>query len=733
MSVQAIISSVTGFVSGSRVSIMALVENKTVSGFIKKQGYKYDGASCLYGAGSEQTEIIDITKWNLKWLVSADVPEIVTFGCIQTWGCTVGGTAPCTSWDSAAGSYRWAIPIVAANTTPPGSVPGFTVTPSNGVISLVWGAVADPGGPPEVFAYDIYVYDGTALVAGGFADAGQRNVTIGGLTNGRTYTVKIRAVSHNGIPGAYASTTAIPAGATNPLVYNIFTTPDAPAAGTSVTITAQLANTGPGGKVRAVFKAGGTQISDQNSTLNTYPGGGLWQPTATYTMPTSTITITVEAYGWDGTKWVMTDTKSITRTPAVTPCSGITLTPFSASIKQGDKVTFTATATPATQAFPVKFKDSAGNVIGTCTTSGGSCTFIWDSAGKAAGTYYVQAAVEGQCTSTTATIQVAAPIQQWNLGISVLDYTTGKPVQGATVVAGTQTKLTDINGLAQFRVDMGTVSVSISAVGYNTFTTVESVYSDRTINYYMTSTVPTTGSIMFVSVPSGAEIFIDGADQGARTPIQIFNIPAGKHTFTLKLAGFNDTTGEVTVTGGGTVQAYATLSPLTPTTGSLSFYSTPPGAGIFIDGTDQGVKTPSTLTGLTAGTHNVRLTLAGYQDWTGTVIVTAGQTAYLNPALTLLGTIGAFEISSVPAGARVYIDGVDAQKVTPATITNLTAGEHTYRLTLPGYSDASAKFMIEAGKTTLVSVTLKKTTSAGALLAVVAIGAGIAVLAAAGG
>ena len=521
---------------------------------------------------------------------------------------------------------------------------------------------------------------------------------------------------------------------TNPVVYDIQTTPQTPKAGDSISIKASLANTGPAGKVRAVFKVNGTQISDQNSTLNTFPGGGLWSPTATYTMPSSTITISVDAYGWDGSKWVLTDnTKSITRTPSVTSCSSVTLTPFSASIKAGEKVTFTATATPATQAFPVKFKDSAGNVIGTCTTSGGSCTFIWDSAGKAAGTYYVLATVEGQCTSTTATIQVAAPILQWNLSIYALDYTTGKPVQGATVVAGTQTKLTDVNGLAQFRVDMGTVSVSISAAGYNTFTTVESVYSDRTINYSLTSTAPTMGSIMFVSVPSGAEIFIDGADQGARTPIQIFNIPAGKHTFALKLAGFNDTTGEVMVTGGGTVQAYATLSPLSPTTGSLSFFSTPPGAVIFINGTDQGVKTPSTLTGLTAGTHDVKLMLAGYLDWIGTVTVTAGQTAYLNPALTLLGTIGAFEISSIPAGARVFIDGVDAQKVTPATITNLAAGEHTYRLALPGYSDASAKFMIEAGKTTPVSVTLKKTSSAGAILAVVAIGAGLAVLAAVAG
>jgi len=222
-----------------------------------------------------------------------------------------------------------------------------------------------------------------------------------------------------------------------------------------------------------------------------------------------------------------------------------------------------------------------------------------------------------------------------------------------------------------------------------------------------------TGSIVFVSTPPGAGVFLDGADQTSRTPIQIFNIPAGKHAFMLKLAGFNDTTGEVTVTGGGTVQAYANLSPLTPAAGSLSFYSTPPGAEIFIDDTDQKTITPATVTGLIAGTHKVRLTLSGYLEWTGTVLVTAGQTAYLNPALTLLGSIGALEISSVPAGARVFIDGIDAQKVTPATITNPAAGEHTYRLALPGYNDHAGKFTIETGKTTPVSVTLAKSAGVG--------------------
>ena len=504
--------------------------------------------------------------------------------------------------------------------------------------------------------------------------------------------------------------------------------------GGAVKIMADIANSGNSGKVRAVFKANGVGISDQNSTLNTFPQGGMWSPQVSYTMPASAVTLTVEAYGWDGTNWVLKDTQSVTISPTAPACTSITLTPFSASIKQGDKVMFTATATPATQAFTVKFKDTAGNVLGTCATSGGSCTFTWDSTGKAAGTYYVIASVEGQCTSTTAVITVNAPIPQYNLNIYALDSVTLKPVSGATVSVGTQTKQTDANGLAQFRADQGTVTVSISAPGYNTYTTSELLFSDRSISYYLTSTAPTTGSIMFVSVPSNAEIFIDGQDQGAKTAYQIFNIPAGKHTFTLKLAGYNDTTGEVTVTGGGTVQAYATLSPTTPAAGSLSFYSTPPNAEIFIDGTDMKATTPATITNLSPGEHDVRLTLTGYQDWTGKVTITAGQTAYLSPALTPLTTTGALEITSTPPGARVYIDGSDVQRITPATVTNLPVGDHTYLLKLQGYSDAPGRFKVEAGKTAAVSVELKKPPSnAMALVTVAVIGAGLVALGIAAG
>lgn len=53
------------------------------------------------------------------------------------------------------------------------------------------------------------------------------------------------------------------------------------------------------------------------------------------------------------------------------------------------------------------------------------------------------------------------------------------------------------------------------------------------------------GSISFSSVPGGAEIFLDGQDQGIQTPATITDVPAGSHTYALKMANYKDSTGTV--------------------------------------------------------------------------------------------------------------------------------------------------------------------------------------------
>jgi hypothetical protein len=81
--------------------------------------------------------------------------------------------------------------------------------------------------------------------------------------------------------------------------------------------------------------------------------------------------------------------------------------------------------------------------------------------------------------------------------------------------------------------------------------------------------------------------------------------------------------------------AACTISVTSPsTTGILDVSSSPLGAEIFIDNTDQNKVTRSIIQNIPAGDHPLKLTLAGYQDYTTTFTITVGGTITLNPNLT---------------------------------------------------------------------------------------------------
>lgn len=520
--------------------------------------------------------------------------------------------------------------------------------------------------------------------------------------------------------------------------------------GSVIDIKADIANSGPVGRVNVIFKIDGIAVfNDTNISLPTFKSGSdIWSPTFSgYKMPTKNIQLTVEAYGWDASKnaWILGQTRTVTISMSSPICTGIDLVPFSDSIKTGEKVDLVAAISPGNVAFTVTFKDRAGSVLGSCKTSGmgqatgsSTCPFTWDSVthgGNKAGTYYVKAYADS-CISTECIIVVNAPILQYNFNIIVTNSVTGVVVPGATVMVTTtggasQSKVTDVSGLASFRIDVGTINVSISKNEYNTYNTAESLYMDRSITYQLIPIppIPTVGAIEFVSVPVGAEIFVDGKTTGQKTPIVITNILAGSHTWILKFTGYNDSSGSVTVPSGGSTSVYATLTPVTPTMGSLNITSTPMGAEVWIDGKDFNVTTSgaTTITNIPLGNHTYTLTLSGFQDKTGVFSITAGQTTYLNPALIPLTTVGVLEITSEPSGARVFIDDTDTQRVTPATITNLTAGDHRYKTVLSGYKDIVGVVTISIGQTEKVHLILEKSGMGPEVVAAVAI-AGVAVL-----
>ncbi len=72
------------------------------------------------------------------------------------------------------------------------------------------------------------------------------------------------------------------------------------------------------------------------------------------------------------------------------------------------------------------------------------------------------------------------------------------------------------------------------------------------------------------------------------------------------------------------------------TTGSIQVNSTPQGASVYLDGTDTGETTNSTLTDVSPGSHTVKLVKEGYEDYEENISVTAGQTTTVNASLAAI-------------------------------------------------------------------------------------------------
>ena len=113
----------------------------------------------------------------------------------------------------------------------------------------------------------------------------------------------------------------------------------------------------------------------------------------------------------------------------------------------------------------------------------------------------------------------------------------------------------------------------------------------------------------------------------------------------------------VQVTSGGTTNVYASLVPVVQS-GSLSISSIPKGAGLYIDNIYKG-ETNQIVGGLYAGPHTVVLKLAGYQTFTNTYSVNAGQTTYASVTMVPLQnpSTGDLLVTSSPSGAAVYLNG----------------------------------------------------------------------------
>jgi len=208
----------------------------------------------------------------------------------------------------------------------------------------------------------------------------------------------------------------------------------------------------------------------------------------------------------------------------------------------------------------------------------------------------------------------------------------------------------------------------------------------------------------------GASIYFDGEYKGVTSggilSVAVYSTATPYQMVTASKDGYSSASASLpgTPAAGEHQSVYLTLNQIQPTTGAISISSSPSGAGVYVDGIYKGT-TPETVSGLSAGTHNLRLTYTGYNDYYDDITIKAGQTVSTQAVLKAQATYGTLSVTTYPSNAQVYIDG-DYKGTSPRTVGGLSQGAHILEITMPGYQEWSNTFQIHANQVTYVTATL---------------------------
>jgi len=157
-----------------------------------------------------------------------------------------------------------------------------------------------------------------------------------------------------------------------------------------------------------------------------------------------------------------------------------------------------------------------------------------------------------------------------------------------------------------------------------------------------------TAPVQFISVPAGAEIYLDNNNTNRTTP-DTFNVSIGNHAYKLTLTNFQDISNNLTVIKGENVISVT----FTPNEGCIYFTTNPIGAKIFIDGSDTGYTTPYMICGLSLTMHSYKLVLQGYSDINGYITLQTGVGILITQpmASTATSSNGAMMLIALSIGA----------------------------------------------------------------------------------
>lgn len=209
---------------------------------------------------------------------------------------------------------------------------------------------------------------------------------------------------------------------------------------------------------------------------------------------------------------------------------------------------------------------------------------------------------------------------------------------------------------------------------------------------------PTT-RLDLTSQPDAATVRIDHAERGL-TPLILTDLAPGPHLIQLSKPGYRDAFDTVVLETG---VSRALPVKLEPATGILLITTDPPNCEVTAKGVALGT-TPLLVTSLESGTHRLTVASPGYQ--TKEIEVTLEGRTPLKQEVTLMSDSGTITLTSDPAGAEVYVNGI-SRGHTPCRVDRIPGGTVTLEVKADGFQPHSRQVSLAAGEVQTVDVPLK--------------------------
>ncbi len=218
------------------------------------------------------------------------------------------------------------------------------------------------------------------------------------------------------------------------------------------------------------------------------------------------------------------------------------------------------------------------------------------------------------------------------------------------------------------------------------------------------------GKIILKTIPVSAAIFLNDISTSKFTPDSLTSLRDGVYRIKLSIPNYNDTTLTVQLGKDSTLLKTIQLSKDEPK-GEIVLTSNPTNCKIYYDNSFLNSITPDTLRNLIAGNYSVKLSYPGYYDSTFTIHV--GKDQKINKFIKLreVPPNGNLFIQSDPIGAKIFLQGISANRITPDTLKQLPVGPYLVTLSLEDFRDTSFIAKVERNILSAFSVGLEDTTS----------------------